>query len=156
MNGEFFTVVIKMNFILITVCAVTICQGFSGAAEEDKGQLSVKKKLQIGIKRRVDNCQIKSKKGDFLHMHYTGTLEDGTEFDSSYGRGQPLTFTLGSGQVIRGWDQGLMGMCEGEKRKLVIPPDLGYGSEGAPPKIPKEATLIFEVELVKIERRDEL
>lgn len=146
-----------MNLILITLCAVSICFGLSGASEEDKGQASVKKKqLQIGIKRRIDSCRIKSKKGDFLHMHYTGTLEDGTEFDSSYGRGQPLTFTLGSGQVIRGWDQGLMGMCEGEKRKLVIPPDLGYGLEGAPPKIPKEATLIFEVELVKIERRDEL
>lgn len=89
-------------------------------------------------------------------MHYKGTLEDGTEFDSSYGRGQPLTFTLGSAQVIKGWDQGLMGMCEGEKRKLVIPPELGYGSSGAPPKIPGDATLIFEVELVKIERKDEL
>nr|CAD7198753.1 unnamed protein product [Timema douglasi] len=85
-----------------------------------------------------------------------GTLEDGTEFDSSYGRNQPLTFTLGSGQVIKGWDQGLLAMCEGEKRKLVIPSELGYGESGAPPKIPGGATLIFEVELVKIERRDEL
>lgn len=67
------------------------------------------KKLQIGVKKRVENCPIKSKRGDLLHMHYTGTLEDGTEFDSSYPRGEPFTFTLGSGQVIRGWDQGLMG-----------------------------------------------
>ncbi|XP_028166903.1 peptidyl-prolyl cis-trans isomerase FKBP2 [Ostrinia nubilalis] len=114
------------------------------------------KKLQIGVKKRPTECPIKSRKGDLLHMHYTGTLEDGTEFDSSIPRGNPLTFTLGSGQVIRGWDQGLMGMCEGEQRKLVIPPELAYGEAGAPPKIPKSATLTFHVDLVKIERKDEL
>ncbi|KAK6620821.1 FK506-binding protein 2A [Polyplax serrata] len=114
------------------------------------------KKLQIGIRKRVENCSIKSRRGDLLHIHYTGTLEDGTEFDSSLPRGEPFTFTLGSGQVIRGWDQGLMGMCEGEKRKLVIPSSLGYGESGAPPKIPGGATLIFEVELVKLNRKDEL
>ncbi|KAG8288251.1 FK506-binding protein 2A [Homalodisca vitripennis] len=125
---------------------------FNSSCSEEK---PAKKKLQIGIKKRVDNCQVKSKKGEFLHMHYRGTLEDGTEFDSSLSR-DPLTFTLGSGQVIKGWDQGLMGMCAGEKRKLVIPPHLAYGSHGSPPKIPGEATLIFEVELVKIDRRDDL
>jgi len=114
------------------------------------------KKLQIGIKKRIEDCAVKSRRGDLLHMHYTGTLEDGTEFDSSIPRGQPLTFTLGSGQVIKGWDQGLIGMCEGERRKLVIPSDLGYGNSGSPPKIPGGATLIFEVDLVKIERKDEL
>ncbi|XP_051960960.1 peptidyl-prolyl cis-trans isomerase FKBP2-like [Xyrauchen texanus] len=115
-----------------------------------------KKKLQIGIKKRVDNCPIKSRKGDVLNMHYTGKLEDGTEFDSSIPRNQPFTFTLGTGQVIKGWDQGLLGMCEGEKRKLVIPSELGYGDRGAPPKIPGGATLIFEVELISIERKAEL
>uniref|UniRef100_A0A8C1NLW2 peptidylprolyl isomerase n=1 Tax=Cyprinus carpio TaxID=7962 RepID=A0A8C1NLW2_CYPCA len=115
-----------------------------------------KKKLQIGIKKRVDNCPIKSRKGDVLNMHYTGKLEDGTEFDSSIPRNQPFTFTLGTGQVIKGWDQGLLGMCEGEKRKLVIPSELGYGDRGAPPKIPGGATLIFEVELLSIERRSDL
>lgn len=68
----------------------------------------------------------------------------------------PITFTLGSGQVIKGWEQGLMGMCMGEQRKLVIPPELGYGQEGSPPKIPKSAILIFHVELVKIERNEDL
>ncbi|XP_059051821.1 peptidyl-prolyl cis-trans isomerase FKBP2 [Achroia grisella] len=120
------------------------------------GNSPAQKKLQIGIKKRPSECPIKSKKGDLLHMHYTGTLDDGTEFDSSIPRGNPLTFTLGSGQVIKGWDQGLMGMCEGEQRKLVIPPELGYGDAGAPPKIPKSATLTFHVDLVKIERKDEL
>lgn len=76
---------------------------------------------------------------------------DGSEFDNSFKRGEPLKFTLGQGQVIQGWDQGLMGVCEGEKRKLVIPPQLGYGEHGAPPNIPPNAVLIFEVEVVKIE-----
>lgn len=83
-------------------------------------------------------------------------MEDGTEFDSSIPRGQPLSFTLGMGQVIKGWDQGLLNMCEGEKRKLVIPPELGYGERGAGDKIPPNSVLIFEVELVKIERKTEL
>ncbi|XP_071076574.1 peptidyl-prolyl cis-trans isomerase FKBP2 isoform X2 [Desmodus rotundus] len=85
-----------------------------------------------------------------------GKLEDGTEFDSSLPQNQPFVFSLGTGQVIKGWDQGLLGMCEGEKRKLVIPSELGYGERGAPPKIPGGATLVFEVELLKIERRSEL
>lgn len=114
------------------------------------------KKLQIGVKKRVENCSRRSKSGDTLHMHYTGKLDDGTEFDSSIPRGEPFVFTLGAGQVIKGWDQGLLNMCEGEKRKLVIPSDLGYGERGAPPKIPGGATLIFEVELLKIEGKSEL
>lgn len=117
-----------------------------------------KQKLQIGVKKRVDpeKCKVKSRKGDILHMHYTGKLEDGSKFDSSLDRNQPFVFTLGTGQVIKGWDQGLLNMCEEEKRKLVIPADMGYGDRGAPPKIPGGATLIFEVELLKIERKDEL
>lgn len=76
-------------------------------------------------------------------------------FDSSLERG-PLSFTLGAGQVIKGWDQGLLNMCEGEKRRLVIPADLAYGDSGAGADIPGGATLIFETELKKIERKDEL
>lgn len=113
------------------------------------------KKLQIGVKKRPETCDTKSKNGDRLSMHYTGTLDDGTEFDSSIPRNEPFVFTLGVGQVIKGWDQGLLNMCEGEKRKLVIPSDLGYGERGAPPKIPGGATLTFEVELLKIERKDD-
>lgn len=135
-------------FILFAVTVLSLSTVAVSGAE--------KKKLQIGIKKRVDNCPIKSRKGDVLNMHYTGKLEDGTEFDSSIPRDRPFTFTLGTGQVIKGWDQGLLGMCEGEKRKLVIPAELGYGDRGAPPKIPGGATLIFEVELLSIERRSEL
>ncbi|XP_074595735.1 peptidyl-prolyl cis-trans isomerase FKBP2-like isoform X2 [Brevipalpus obovatus] len=126
--------------------------------ESDTPTLSKKsppKKLQIGVRKRVENCDTKAKKGDLLHIHYKGTLFDtGDEFDSSYPRNEPLKFTLGSGQVIKGWDLGLLGMCVGEKRKLVIPPDLGYGSRGAGPKIPADATLVFEVECMKIESRN--
>ncbi|XP_055311749.1 peptidyl-prolyl cis-trans isomerase FKBP2 [Sitodiplosis mosellana] len=113
-------------------------------------------KLQIGIKKRVENCEIKAQKGDLVHIHYTGTLENGKVFDSSVEREQPLTFTLGTGQVIKGWDQGLLGMCQGEKRRLVIPPELAYGKNGAGDAIPPDSTLIFETELMKIERKDEL
>lgn len=108
-------------------------------------------KLQIGIKRRADKCDRQAQKGDSLHMHYRGYLKvGGNEFDTSYKRGEPLVFTLGTGQVIKGWDQGLLGICAGEKRKLVIPPHLAYGEVGSPPTIPPDSTLVFEVEAVKV------
>jgi FKBP-type peptidyl-prolyl cis-trans isomerase FkpA len=87
--------------------------------------------------------------GDTVSVHYTGWLTDGTQFDSSYDRGQPFTFTLGTGGVIQGWDQGVPGMQPGGKRRLTIPPDLAYGAGGRG-VIPPNATLIFEVELVEI------
>lgn len=91
-----------------------------------------------------------TKAGNGISVNYTGTLVDGTKFDSSYDRGTPFKFDLGAGQVIKGWDQGLIGMKIGEKRKLTIPPSLGYGANGAGSKIPPNATLIFEVELMEI------
>ncbi len=91
-----------------------------------------------------------TKKGDTLEMHYTGTLLDGTKFDSSVDRDTPFTFTLGEGQVIQGWDEGLVGMKVGEKRKLTIPADMAYGSQGAGGVIPPNATLVFETELLSI------
>jgi hypothetical protein len=99
----------------------------------------------------------KSAPGDHLWMHYTGSIDEssatgekGSVFDSSLTRGQPFDFPLGAGQVIRGWDQGLTGMCQGDKRVLTIPPDLGYGDSGAGGAIPGGATLRFEVECLKI------
>lgn len=86
--------------------------------------------------------------GQRLAVHYTGRLSDGTEFDSSHSRGSPFTFTLGSGEVIKGWEQGLSGMRVGGKRQLTIPPDLGYGAQGKPPAIPANATLFFDIELL--------
>ena len=90
------------------------------------------------------------KKGQRVRVHYTGTLTNGTTFDSSVGR-DPFTFTLGAGMVIKGWDEGVAGMRVGGKRKLVIPPDLGYGATGVPPQIPPNATLVFDVELLGID-----
>lgn len=89
--------------------------------------------------------------GQTAVVHYTGWLTDGTKFDSSRDRGQPFSFPLGAGQVIAGWDQGVAGMKVGGRRKLVIPPDLGYGAGGSPPVIPPAATLVFDVELLELQ-----
>ena len=89
-------------------------------------------------------------RGQTVRVHYTGWLEDGTEFDSSHKRNEPFQFPLGVGYVIPGWDQGVIGMKLGGKRKLTIPSHLGYGEAGAGGLIPPNATLIFEIELLKI------
>lgn len=90
------------------------------------------------------------KKGDQILIHYLGTLEDGTKFDSSYDRNQPFDTQIGVGMLIAGWDQGIPGMKVGGKRKLTIPSELGYGARGAGALIPPNSTLIFEVELIDI------
>lgn len=88
--------------------------------------------------------------GQIVVVNYTGTLEDGTKFDSSFDSGKPLSFPIGRGSVIKGWDEGLMTMKVGGKRRLIVPSKLGYGPAGRPPKIPANATLIFDVELLGI------
>jgi len=110
----------------------------------------VKNGVQIEILK--EGAGIEAKNGNTVAVHYTGILENGTKFDSSVDRRIPFEFTLGAGQVIRGWDIGVEGMKAGEKRKLTIPPDLAYGSRGAGGVIPPNATLIFEVELLGIIR----
>jgi len=109
--------------------------------------------VKVEITRAVE-CERKSQKGDKIHVHYRGNLEEdgkvGKEFDASYNRGQPLSFVVGKGSVIKGWDDNLIDMCIGEKRVLTIPPEFGYGDRAMGP-IPAKSTLIFETELMGIE-----
>ncbi|UJR78219.1 FKBP-type peptidyl-prolyl cis-trans isomerase [Sandaracinus amylolyticus] len=89
--------------------------------------------------------------GKRVTVHYVGTLTNGQKFDSSRDRDEPFDFVLGRGQVIKGWDEGVAGMREGGQRKLVIPPEMGYGKRGFPPVIPPDSTLVFEVELLSVD-----
>ena len=113
---------------------------------EETNQMSDSLKIEI----LKEGTGVAAKNGDIVSVHYTGTLISGTKFDSSVDRGQPFSFTLGAGQVIKGWDQGVLGMKVGEQRKLFIPSDLAYGASGAGGIIPPNAPLIFEVELLEI------
>ena len=98
----------------------------------------------------VEGTGATPQKGQTVTVHYTGTLENGRKFDSSVDRGQPYEFRLGEGAVIKGWDEGLASMKVGGKRKLIIPPVLGYGQRGSPPKIPPNSILLFDVELLGV------
>ena len=109
--------------------------------------------LKIDVTTGVE-CDRKTQKGDRINVHYRGTLQsNGEKFDASYDRGQPFPFTLGAGQVIKGWDEGLVDMCIGEKRTLTIPPSYGYGQRAVGP-IPAGSVLVFETELMGIDGVD--
>jgi FKBP-type peptidyl-prolyl cis-trans isomerase len=106
--------------------------------------------MKLQIEEMVVGTGAEAQKGKLVSVHYTGWLIDGKKFDSSKDRGQPFQFSLGRGQVIQGWDEGVSGMKVGGKRKLTIPPELGYGKAGAGGVIPPDATLVFEVELLGV------
>jgi len=99
---------------------------------------------------RVGNGEV-AKEGSRVRVHYTGWLTTGKKFDSSVDRGKPFDFTIGNGEVIKGWEEGVAGMRVGGKRQLRIPPDLGYGADGYPPDIPANATLIFDIQLLGVQ-----
>lgn len=134
-------IILVMNFSL-SGCAQTASQDSEGYITTDSGLQY--KEVAVGEGEMA-------KAGNTLSMHYTGRLTDGTKFDSSVDRGEPFSFTLGVGQVIAGWDEGVAGMRVGGKRELVIPYKLAYGEDGIPGVIPEKATLVFDVELLEIE-----
>ncbi|CAM8888314.1 unnamed protein product [Rhodiola kirilowii] len=136
----------SFRFKVISALLIVVLLPFVVSAKKSKDVTE----LQIGVKYKPESCEIRAHKGDRVKVHYRGQLTDGTVFDSSYERGDPFEFVLGSGQVIKGWDQGILGMCLNEKRKLKIPAKLGYGEQGSPPTIPGGATLIFDTELMEV------
>jgi peptidylprolyl isomerase len=140
----------SMAWVVVAVVALAMWTGGAMRAGEKKEKKVIT--TDSGLKYidvKVGDGET-AKKGDTVSVHYTGTLKDGTKFDSSKDRNQPFSFPLGAGRVIKGWDEGVAGMKVGGTRKLIIPPELGYGKRGAGNVIPPDAELHFEVELLKI------
>ena len=143
---------IRIIKISVTVLLLMVMVAVFGCNEE--GVVTMKNGLQYTD--TVVGEGTEAEKFDILTVHYTGKLEDGTQFDSSKNPGRdPFRFTVGIGQVIRGWDEGFVGMKIGGTRVLTIPPELGYGVRGAGNAIPPNATLLFEVELLGVEKNQE-
>jgi FKBP-type peptidyl-prolyl cis-trans isomerase len=157
-------VLIGLVVAMIVIAGIVLSRSIANAPKNvDKSDVSVPSQIQVNQTNENKPMQLEIKTtqegtgdrvvkaGDTVSVQYTGKLEDGTKFDSSYDHGgQPFSFTVGAGQVIKGWDEGLLGAKVGEKRTLTIPSDLGYGANGAGAAIPPNATLIFDIEIVSI------
>jgi len=153
MDKKISIAIIVAVILLIVVAAVIyfLMQPNAGILGNLNQQITKSYNIQ-GMKVEVlkQGSGAESKTGDTVSVHYVGTLENGTKFDSSIDRGQAFEFKLGENRVIQGWELGVKGMKVGEKRKLTIPPELGYGSQAIGNIIPANSTLIFEVELLGI------
>ena len=133
---------------LVVMVVLTVSLGVGGSMAENTQEVTTPSGLKYVD--HVVGTGDAAVAGKTVNVHYTGWLENGKKFDSSVDRGQPFSFPLGAGRVIKGWDEGVQGMKVGGKRKLTIPSDLGYGSRGAGGVIPPNATLIFDVELLGV------
>ena len=136
-----------MNKILISIIVILVIIGSYFLYKQQTNNME----KGLIIETLKEGAGEKAKDNDKITVHYTGWLEDGTKFDSSKDRGLAFIFTLGIGQVIQGWDKGMLGAKIGEVRKLTISPDLAYGQSGAGSMIPPNSTLVFEVEIVNIQ-----
>ena len=140
--------------VIILLGALGFVFSLSKTPEEQDNQSKQQEQIMAPSELQIEDTTIGEGEevvsGKLISVHYTGTLLDGTKFDSSLDRGTPFQFVLGAGQVIQGWDQGVAGMKVGGKRKLTIPPELGYGEGGVPGTIPPNSALVFEVELLEI------
>mmetsp|Transcript_3292 Transcript_3292/g.12542 ORF Transcript_3292/g.12542 Transcript_3292/m.12542 type:complete len:150 (+) Transcript_3292:76-525(+) len=142
--------------ILLLIVFIAVVSALEAPKPPKKPYTNVEK-LSVGVKKRPETCNKKAAAGDKISVHYAGYLaSDLSPFDSSYSRGEPFSFVLGRNSVIAGWEAGMLGACVGERRRLLIPYNLAYGERGMPPKIPAKSALIFDVEVVDIERKDEL
>src|SRR5262245_20480823 len=138
-----------LAFGLLTSCDSSPAQD---KKDDKKGKETKVVTTKSGLKYEdlKEGTGAEAKAGQQVEVHYTGWLKDGTKFDSSLDRKEPFPFKLGAGEVIKGWDEGVTGMKVGGKRKLIIPPELGYGAKGFPGAIPPNAELTFEVELLGV------
>lgn len=148
--------IIIICIVLVFVAGFILWTKQSGNGKIESGTVSLQQRNQPTMTDQltIEDIAVGSgnavKSGDTVVIHYEGTLPTGEVFDSSYKRGQPFTTAIGVGRVIKGWDEGVVGMKVGGKRRLTIPPDKAYGVEGIPGAIPPNATLIFTLELLEI------
>lgn len=138
----------KILITIIIIALIILVAGFYFLQNKNSGNYKIIQGMKVEISKQGTGAEAKT--GDVVTVDYAGTLLDGTKFDSSIDRGTAFPFTIGVSSVIEGWQLGVVGMKVGEKRKLTIPPELAYGPAGRPPVIPPNATLVFEIDMLKI------